>query len=145
MKKNSIPVPIVGANLKFFDDGKIRESRMYDATVSFLWTKEQAKDNILYFPNKGILNLYNFWQKEINDHINIENFQVLPAKIGEPWLYARDTDFFVFCEIPGYSDLSVIFVRDVENRWFSLGYPNSFDGGILDVTGELYNSIKNEQ
>lgn len=144
MKKNSIPVPIVGTKLKFFDDVKIRESRMYDATVSFLWTKKQAKDNILYFTNKDILNLYDFWQKEINDHINRENFQVLPAKIEEPWLYARDTDFFVFCEIPDYSDYPVIFVRDIYGRWFSLGYPNSFDGGILDVTGELYNSIKNE-
>lgn len=144
MKKNSIPVPIVETKLKFFDDGKIRESRMYDATVSFLWTKEQAKDNILCFTNKGILNLYDFWQKEINNHINRENFQVLPAKIGEPWLYARDTDFFVFCEILGYSDYPVIFVRDIYGRWFSLGYPSSFDVGVLDVTGELYNSIKNE-
>lgn len=117
---------------------------MYNATVSFLWTKEQAKDNILYFTNKGILNLYDFWQKEINNHINKENFQVLPAKIGESWLYARDTDFFVFCEILDYSDYPVIFVRDIYGRWFSLGYPNSFDVGVLDVTGELYNSIKNE-
>lgn len=142
MKKNSIPVPIVGSKLKFFNDGKIREGRMYDATVSFLWTKEQAKDNILYFTNKGILNLYDFWQKEINNHINRKNFQVLPDKTGEPWLCARDTDFFVFCEIPDYSDYPVIFVRDIYGRWFSLGYPNSFDVGILDVTGELYNSIK---
>ena len=144
MKKNYSKIPKVNAVYKFFDDGKIRESRMYDATVKFLLTKEQAKEHTLYFPNKNILNLYDFWQEEINNHIDRENFHVLPAKIGEPWLYARDTDFFVFCKIPEYSDLSVIFVRDVENRWFSLGYPNSFDGGVLDVTGELYNSIKNE-
>ena len=144
MKKNSMPVPIVGSNLKFFDDGKISKWRIYNAKVTYIIYKDSAKNYKLEFPDKTSKKLYDFWQDEINNHINTENFQVLPYKIGEPWLYARDTDFFVFCDIPEYSDLSVIFVRDVENRWFSLGYPNSFDGGILDVTGELYNSIKNE-
>ena len=144
MKKNSIPVPVVGTNLKFFDNGEISKWRIYNAKVTHIIYKDSAKNYKLEFPDKTSKNLYDFWQDEINNHINTENFQVLPYKIGEPWLYARDTDFFVFCDIPEYSDLSVIFVRDVENRWFSLGYPNSFDGGILDVTGELYNSIKNE-
>ena len=36
MNKNSIPVPIVGANLKFFDDDKIRDSRMYNANVIYV-------------------------------------------------------------------------------------------------------------
>ena len=144
MNKNLIPVPIVGTNLKFFDDGKIRDSRMYDAKVTYVIYKDSAKNYKLKFPDKTSKNLYDFWQEEINNYINTENFQVLPYKIGEPWLYARDTDFFVFCDIPEYSDLSVIFVRDVENRWFSLGYPRHFDKGVLDVTGELYNSMKNE-
>lgn len=144
MNKNSMPVPIVGANFKFFDGGKIRESRMYNAKVTYIIYKDSAKKYKLEFPDKTSKNLYDFWQEEINNHINTEFFQVLPYKIGEPWLYARDTDCFVFCDIPGYSNLPVIFVRDVENRWFSLGYPKSFDVGVLDVTGELYNSIKYE-
>ena len=144
MKKNSIPVPIVGANLKFFDDGEISKWRIYNAKVTHIIYKDSAKNYKLEFPDKTSKNLYDFWQEEINNHINRKNFKVLPYKIGEPWLYSRDTDFFVFCDIPEYSDLSVIFVRDVENRWFSLSYPRHFDKGILDVTGELYNSIKNE-
>lgn len=142
MKKNYSKIPEANVVYKFFDGGKIRENRMYDATVKFLLTKEHAKEHTLYFPNKNILNLYDFWQEEINNHINRENFHVLPAEIGEPWLYARGTDFFVFCKIPGYSDYPVIFVRDIHGGWFSLGYPYSFDGGVLYVTGELYDSIK---
>lgn len=142
MKKNYSKIPEANVVYKFFDGGKIRENTIYDATVKFLLTKEQAKEHTLYFPNKNILNLYDFWQEEINNHINRENFHVLPAEIGEPWLYARDTDFFVFCKIPGYSDYPVIFVRDIHGGWFSLGYPYSFDGGVLYVTGELYDNIK---
>ena len=48
------------------------------------------------------------------------NSKVIPYRVGEPWLYARNTDYFVFCKISDYSDLPVIFVRDIENRWFSL-------------------------
>lgn len=144
MKKNSIPVPIVGANLKFFDDGEISKWRIYNAKVTYIIYKDSAKNYKLEFPDKTSKKLYDFWQEEINNYINRENFQVLPYKIGDPWLYARDTDFFVFCDIPEYSNLSIIFVRDVENRWISLGYPRHFDKGVLDVTGELYNSMKNE-
>ena len=144
MKKNSIPVPVVGTNLKFFNNGEISKLRIYNAKVTYIIYKDSAKNYKLEFTDKTSKNLYDFWQDEINNHINIKNFQVLPYKIGEPWLYARNTDFFVFCDIPEYSDLSVIFVRDVENRWISLGYPRHFDRGVLDVTEELYNSIKNE-
>ena len=144
MTKNSIPIPIVGANLIFFDDVEISKWRIYNAKVTYIIYKDSAKNYKLEFPDKTSKNLYDFWQEEINNHINRKNFKVLPYKIGEPWLYARNTDFFVFCDMPEYSNLSVIFVRDVENRWISLGYPRHFDKGILDVTGELYNSMKNE-
>lgn len=116
---------------------------MYDATVIQIMTIGESKKHMLEFPDGSTISLYDFWKKEINDHINRENFQVLPYKLGEPWIYAKDTDYFVFCNIPEYSDLPVIFVRDVENRWFSLGYPNSLDGGLFDVTGESYNIITN--
>lgn len=43
MNKNSMPVPIVGANFKFFDGGKIRESRMYNAKVTYIIYKDSAK------------------------------------------------------------------------------------------------------
>lgn len=147
--KNLDPVPIIGHQYKFFDDGKICHSRMYDATVNQILTKKEVKKHTLYFPEelyKSVINdnLYDLWKEEINSHINTENFQVLPTKIGEPWLYAEDTDYFVFCEIPEYSDYPVIFVRDIQGKWFSLGYPSSFDGGVLDVTGNLYKSICND-
>lgn len=140
-KKNLIPVPNIGAKLKFFDDGKIRPSRMYDAKVTHIIDRNKAKSYDLYFSDKSKINLYKFWEQEVNSHINCENFQVLPYKVGDPWLYARDTDFFVFCDIPEYSELSVIFVRDVSGGWFSLGYPYSADGGVLDVTNALYENM----
>lgn len=144
IKENLIPIPEVGAKPKFFDDGKIYLSRMYDATVTMVMYRDTAKGYKLSFPNKSDMNLYDFWRKEIDNHRNTDYFQVLPYKIGEPWLYANDTDFFIFCDIPDYSDYPVIFVRHVDGSWFSLGYPYSSDGGTLDVTGELYKSITNE-
>lgn len=136
MQNKPQPTPKVGQTYKFFDKGRMRISGIYDATVTQIMTIEESKKHILEFPDESTTNLYDFWKKEINH-------KVIPYRVGEPWLYARNTDYFVFCNISEYSDLPVIFVRDVENRWFSLGYPNSFDGGLLDVSGELYNIITN--
>lgn len=136
MQNKPQPIPKVWQTYKFFDKGRMMISGIYDATVTQIMTIEESKKHILEFPDGSTINLYDFWKKEINS-------KVIPYRVGEPWLYARNTDYFVFCKISEYSDLPVIFVRDIENRWFSLGYPKSFDGGLLDVSGELYNIITN--
>ena len=60
MKKNSIPVPIVGANLKFFDNWEISKWRIYNAKVTYIIYKDSAKNYKLEFPDKTSKNLYDF-------------------------------------------------------------------------------------
>lgn len=136
MQNKPQPIPEVGKTYKFFDKGRMRFSGIYDAIVTQIMTIEESKKYILKFPNNSTTNLYDFWKKEINS-------KVIPYRVEKHWLYERNTDYFVFCNIPEYSNFPVIFVRDIENRWFSLGYPNSFDVGLLDVSGELYNIMIN--
>ena len=62
--------------------------------------------------------------------------------IGKPWLYAEETDFFVECEIPGYDENTIWFVRTVQGGWFSIDVQSSWQSGYLDVDGSIYNEVK---
>jgi len=51
------------------------------------------------------------------------------------WLYAKETDYFIkgILSIRDAKREDIIFVRTLDDAWFSLGYW----GGILDVDGSL--------
>jgi hypothetical protein len=164
------PVPEVGKIYKFYDDGKIRISRQYDATVLRILNKEEAKNSMfpLYCNEDtdweettitrdneyivGTISLYDKWLEAIKTHTQDEgnctmviqdkdgNFREL--EVGEPWLYAKDTDYFVECSIFGYDESTIWFVRTIGGNWFSINIQNDWQGGRLDVDNHLTRELE---
>lgn len=139
------PIPDVGKTYKFYDDGKIRPTRQYDATVLRLVSVKEAKKIEIHTSNET-KTLYEFWKGEVDDHIMDEDGvmyhvdsdgNLIEIKAGESWLYAIDTDWFIECSIPGYDENTIWFVRTIYGEWFSIDIQNGWQSGKLDVTGEL--------
>lgn len=103
-------VPQVGDKYFFFDDGKITYSRMYQAKVVKVVPYNEATDF-----------LKNHFKNEVLDH---------------DWLYAKETDYFIGCEIKDYDENIIWFVRTVDGGWFSMDIQSYWQGGRLDVSGE---------
>lgn len=142
-------VPVIGEQYHFFDDGKIRESRHYMATVLDIITPEQTKD--IYINRQWEdtpVSLYTIWREEIDRHRQGNTFKVLTSgsmEFGAPWLYTEETDYFIKCSIPDYDENDVWFVRTVDDGWFSLDTVNTWMGGRLDVSGERFKSLEEMQ
>jgi hypothetical protein len=164
------PVPEVGKIYKFYDDGKIRISRQYDATVLRILNKEEAKNSMfpLYCNENtdweettiiqdnesiaGTISLYDKWQEAIKNHTQDEgnctmviqdkdgNFREL--EVGEPWLFAKDTDYFIECSIFGYDESNIWFARTINGNWFSMNIQNGWQGGQLDVDNHLTRELE---
>jgi hypothetical protein len=108
----------LGKTYDYFDDGKINESRRLPVKITNITPfKEIDKDTL------------NEWQKEVEQC---------------DWLYAKETDYFVFGELKiaedslGHESFErAVFVRTINNGWFSLG----FWAGRLDVDGKLKESL----
>lgn len=142
------PIPKIGSSYHFFDDGKIRESRHYIATVLDVITPEQTKNIMFSRVDDEVsfeISLYEIWRNEIDDHRQSTNFKVIAAgasmEVGAPWLYAEETDYFVKCSIPEYDENDVWFVRTVNGGWFSLDTNSWWMSGELDIDGQLFNNM----
>jgi hypothetical protein len=111
MKK---PIPIIGQTYYYFDDGKIKLSRRGEVVITEVIPFEKIDEDTL-----------NYWKEEVEACV---------------WLYAQKTDFFVKAEST-FSDGSIrtmIFVRTIDNDWFSLGWI----GSRLDIDGSLNDTLK---
>lgn len=142
------PIPKIGSSYHFFDDGKIRESRHYIATVLDVITPEQTKNIMFSRADDEVsfeISLYEIWRNEIDDRRQDTNFKVIAAgvsmEVGAPWLYAEETDYFIKCSIPEYDENDVWFVRTVNGGWFSLDTNSWWMSGELDVDGRLFNNM----
>lgn len=100
-------VPKVRDVFPFFDDGKIKPTRLYKATVTKVIKKEWA-------PSK----MRKAWRRECRER---------------DWLYAAD--YFIYCSIPKHDKRPVIFARATGGGWFSFDFPVFWMGGRLDVDG----------
>ena len=63
---------------------------------------------------------------------------------GEPWLYARSTDFLIEYIISDYDEHNIWFVRTINGEWFSLEIQAFWQTGKLDVDGYLTKQLNNE-
>lgn len=142
------PIPKVGDSYHFFDDGKIKESRHYIATVLDIITPKQAKNIMFSRVDDEVsfeVSLYEIWRNEIDEHRQGTNFKVIAAgvsmEVGTPWLYAEETDYFIKCSIPEYDENDVWFVRTVDGGWFSIDTNNWWMSGELDIDGKLFNDM----
>lgn len=126
-------IPKIGKKYHFFDDGKVSPSRHFVAEVTKLLSPKEAKK--IMFDDES---LYRIWKEAIKKHSSTNNFTVGSTKAGEPWLYAIDTDYFVELSIPEYDDNLLYAVRTIHGDWFTLCIQSFWQGGILDVDGNIF-------
>ena len=136
MKKQKENLPVVGKEYPFFDDGKIRPSRYYSATITEIIPIDEAKNIIISTPrdynyetNQNVfidMSLYDIWvdEKEMCD-----------------WLFSEDTDYIIKANIPKYDDDPIYFARTKDGRWFSMEVTNWWQGGRLDIDRKLYDEL----
>ena len=111
MKFSEKPIPKVNQTRMFFDDGKISYSRMYQATVKQVMVYDDAPDKV----KKA-------FERESKTH---------------DWIWNKTTDYIVACDIKDYDKNLIWFARTVDGGWFSMDVDREWQGGRLDVDGEL--------
>lgn len=111
MKFSEKPIPKVNQTCMFFDDGKISYSRMYQATVKQVMVYDDAPDKV----KKA-------FERESKTH---------------DWIWNKTTDYIVACEIKDYDKNLIWFARTVDGGWFSMDVDREWQGGRLDIDGEL--------
>lgn len=137
IKNNLKPIPEVGKEYHFWDDGKSSPSRHYICKCERIIPYKEAKNIVFELkdypdPKNGEVfitykaNLYEIWKRQINQCY---------------WLYAEDTDFFVEISCPVYDDNNLWAVRTKDGGWFTLDIQSSWQGGEIDVTGDHYQDI----
>lgn len=109
------PVPEVGKEYHIFDDGKVKLSRHYTATVVEVIPFKECS-------NKALLET---WAMEVQ---------------ACGWLYATATDYFVKAE-SDFDENPLYFVRTLDGGWFSIDFPGYWTGARLDIDGSLYKSM----
>lgn len=106
-------LPEIGKIYNCFDDGKIRESRMYQITITKIIPFEKASKKIL-----------KIWQEE---------------GLSSYWLF-KETDYFIkFTSTESKDEPNGIFARTKDGGWFGLG--NYWNSGRLDIDGTLTESL----
>ena len=111
IKFDEKPIPKVNQTCMFFDDGKISYSRMYQATVKQVMVYDDAPDKV----KKA-------FERESKTH---------------DWIWNKTTDYIVACEIKDYDKNLIWFARTVDGGWFSMDVDEAWQGGRLDIDGEL--------
>ena len=111
IKFDEKPIPKVNQTCMFFDDGKISYSRMYQATVKQVMVYDDAPDKV----KKA-------FERESKTH---------------DWIWNKTTDYIIACDIKDYDKNLIWFARTVDGGWFSMDVDKSWQGGRLDVDGEL--------
>lgn len=111
-------VPIVGEVRHFFDDGKMRDSRHYMATITEVIPYKRACQK-----------LKKAWKKE---------------RWNCYWLYAYDTDYFIKCKVPKYDEKPIYFVRTQDGGWFSIDFNGFWMGGRMMDWDFDWEECKNE-
>ena len=105
------PIPKVNQTCMFFDDGKISYSRMYQATVKQVMVYDDAPDKV----KKA-------FERESKAY---------------DWIWNKTTDYIIACDIKDYDKNLIWFARTVDGGWFSMDVDKSWQGGRLDIDGEL--------
>ena len=110
-------IPILNKTYNYFDDGRIKESRRASVVITDILEFDKIESDIL-----------ELWEEESNSC---------------DWLYAKKTDLFIKANLIKTNGTleEIVFVRTIDNRWFSLGWW----GGILDIDDKLILSLRNNE
>ena len=104
------PLPTIGQTYNYFDDGKIKQSRLYTVKITKIVPFEEIDKDTL-----------DSWKEDVQEF---------------DFLYNKENDYFVFGKFT--NNREVVFVRDINNEWFSIGW----EAGLLDVEWK-YTEIMN--
>lgn len=110
------PIPEVGKEYHIFDDGKIRPSRHYVASIANIISFEECTDE----------ELHKAWRENVKEAY---------------WLFAPETDYFIKAT-SDFDKNPLYFVRTVDGGWFSIDYPGTWMGASLDIDGSLYEKME---
>lgn len=122
-------IPVVGQYYHFWDDGKCSSSRHYICKCEKIIKLSKANNIMLdsvFFDSK--VSLIKIWVNEKNTC---------------DFLFAKETDVIVECSCPKYDENNLYFARTKDGGWFSMNIQSSWQGGRLDIDGEIYEEMKN--
>lgn len=138
MKKNKQDLPEIGEYYHFFDDGKTSMSRHYICRIERIITPEESKNIKVKVPR------WNFKTNQ-NDFEEITLWDRYHEQIIGHDIYDKNgTDYLIEASCPTYDDDNLWFIRQKNHGWFSIDVQNGWQGGELDITGEIFENIVNE-
>lgn len=134
----NLNIPKIGEYYHFWDDGKTSMSRHYICKCERIIVPSQAKCIKVKVPiwdydenvnNFAETNVYDAWKAEVECC---------------DWLYAENTDYLIECSCPNYDENNIWFARTKDNNWFSFNIQNSWQSGLLDLDGKIFENRVNE-
>ena len=133
------PLPEVGKEYHFFDDGKTSPGRHYICRCERIITSEEAKSITVEVPGEECTK-----DNPVTDKISLYDHWHDREMPLHDWLYANNTDYFVECSCPNYDEDNLWFVRTKDGGWFSMDIQSWWQGGRLDVDGSIFEDVVNE-
>lgn len=124
------PIPEIGKYYHFFDDGKISPSRHYIARLERIISISDSIDIKIPYMDPYLDELV---PKSLWDIWNIQKADI-------DWVFSEETDVFLDVSCPRYDKNNLWFARTKDGGWFSMDIQSGWQGGRLDVTGEIYKS-----
>ena len=122
-------IPEVGKFYHFWDDGKCGVSRHYIAKCEEIIPIESAETYLIADQYHNKISLLKLWVKE-KKHVN--------------WIFSPKTDVIIRCSIPKYDKYDIFFARDKNDGWFSFCTTGWWQGGQLDIDGQIFEDIIND-
>lgn len=138
MKKNKQDLPKIGEYYHFFDDGKTSMSRHYICRIERIITPEESKNIKVKVPRWNFKTNQNYFEEiTLWDRYHEQI-------IGHDIYDKNGTDYLIEASCPTYDDNNLWFIRQKNHGWFSIDVQNGWQGGELDITGEIFENIVNE-
>ena len=125
------PIPEVGKYYHFFDDGKTSPGRHYIARVERIVPISDSPEILVpymdpYLEELVSRSLWDIWNSE---------------KTETAWVFSDKTDVLIEASCPKYDENKLWFARTKNGGWFSMDIQSGWQGGLLDVTSEVYESV----
>ena len=126
------PIPEIGKYYHFWDDGKTSPGRHYIARIERIVPISNSPDIKIQYMDPYIDGitisklLWDIWNKE---------------KTDTDWIFSEKTDYLIEASCPKYDEYNIWFARTKDGGWFSMNIQNNWQGGRLDVTGEIYEAV----
>jgi hypothetical protein len=132
--------PEIGKEYHFWDDGKVSPSRHYICKVIDIISLEQAKDIMLEFTQFDCW--HGYFDPPFEEVIKMSLYDIwMYQKESCDWLFADETPYFVKISIPTYDDNDLYCVQMKNGGWFSLDIQSGWQGGVLDIDGEIWDNV----